>query len=94
MPGIYVTGKEVEAGPPVGKDIQIQISSSDRELMYKTTAEIRDWIKLNVEGLRDIEDTLPLAGIQWEMVVDRPHAAMLGVNVLILARWCKWSLMA
>jgi multidrug efflux pump len=81
MPGIYVTGKEVEAGPPVGKDIQIQISSSDRELMYKTTAEIRDWIKLNIEGLRDIEDTLPLAGIQWEMVVDRPHAAMLGVNV-------------
>jgi len=81
MPGIYVTGKEVEAGPPVGKDIQIQISSTDRELMYKTTAEIRDWIKLNIEGLRDIEDTLPLAGIQWEMVVDRPHAAMLGVNV-------------
>lgn len=81
MPGIYVTGKEVEGGPPVGKDIQIQISSTDRELMYKTTAEIRDWIKLNVEGLRDIEDTLPLKGIQWEMVVDRPHAAMLGVNV-------------
>ena len=81
MPGIYVTGKEVEGGPPVGKDIQIQISSANRELMYKTTAEIRDWIKLNVEGLRDIEDTLPLAGIQWEIVVDRPHAAMLGVNV-------------
>ena len=81
MAGIYVTGKEVEGGPPVGKDIQIQISSADRELMYKTTAEIRDWIKLNVEGLRDIEDTLPLAGIQWEIVVDRPHAAMLGVNV-------------
>ena len=81
MPGIYVTGKEVEGGPPVGKDIQIQISSADRELMYKITAEIRDWIKLNVEGLRDIEDTLPLAGIQWEIVVDRPHAAMLGVNV-------------
>ena len=81
MAGIYVTGKEVEGGPPVGKDIQIQISSANRELMYKTTAEIRDWIKLNVEGLRDIEDTLPLAGIQWEIVVDRPHAAMLGVNV-------------
>ena len=81
MPGIYVTGKEVEAGPPVGKDIQIQISSTDRDLMYKTTAEIRDWIESNVDGLRDIEDTLPLAGIQWEMVVDRPHAAMLGVNV-------------
>jgi len=81
MPGIYVTGKEVEAGPPVGKDIQIQLSSDDRQLLHKTTVEIRDWIKLNVEGLRDIEDSLPLAGIQWEMIVDRPQAAMLGVNV-------------
>ena len=81
MPGIYVTGKEVEGGPPVGKDIQIQISSTDREAMYQKTAEIRQWIERNVEGLRDIEDTLPLAGIQWEMAVDRSQAAMLGVNV-------------
>ena len=81
MPGIYVTGKEVEGGPPVGKDIQIQISSTDREGMYQKTAEIRQWIADNVEGLRDIEDTLPLAGIQWEMAVDRSQAAMLGVNV-------------
>jgi len=81
LPGIYVTGKEIEAGPPVGKEIQIQISSENRELMYQTTAEIRDWIKNNVVGVRDVEDTLPLAGIQWEMIVDRPKAAMLGVNV-------------
>jgi multidrug efflux pump len=81
MPGIYVTGKEVEGGPPVGKDIQIQISSTDREAMYKTTAEIRQWIENNIEGVRDVEDTLPLAGIQWEMTVDRSQSAMLGVNV-------------
>ena len=81
MPGIYVTGKEVESGPPVGKDLQIQISSIDREGMYKRTAEIRQWIEQNIDGLRDIEDTLPLAGIQWEMAVDRSQAAMLGVNV-------------
>ena len=81
MPGIYVTGKEVDSGPPVGKDLQIQISSIDREKMYSKTAEIRQWIEANIEGLRDIEDTLPLAGIQWEMAVDRSQAAMLGVNV-------------
>ena len=81
MPGIYVTGKEVDSGPPVGKDLQIQISSIDREGMYKKTAEIRQWIEENIDGLRDIEDTLPLAGIQWEMAVDRSQAAMLGVNV-------------
>ena len=81
MPGIYVSGKELESGPPVGKDIQIQISSTDREAMYKKTAEIRQWITANIKGLRDIEDTLPLAGIQWEMTVDRSQAMMLGVDV-------------
>ncbi len=81
LPGIYATGEEIAVGPPVGKDIQVQISSTNRELMYQTTAGIRDWIKNNVEGVRDVEDSLPLAGIQWELIVDRPKAAMLGVNV-------------
>ena len=49
--------------------------------MYREAAKIRSWIELNVDGLRDVEDSLPLAGIQWEMAVDRSRAAMLDVNV-------------
>jgi multidrug efflux pump len=49
--------------------------------MYRTTAMIRQWIADNLEGVRDLQDTLPLAGIQWEIEVDRSRAAMLGVNV-------------
>jgi multidrug efflux pump len=71
----------METGPPVGKDIQIQLSSSDRQAMYRVTDQVRQWIAENVEGLRDLQDTLPLAGIQWEIDVDRSRAAMLGVNV-------------
>ena len=81
IPGIYVTASTIEGGPPVGKDIQMQISSTDRDEMYRTTTKVREWIEENVEGLRDIEDSLPLAGIQWEMAIDRSQAAMLGVNV-------------
>ena len=81
IPGVYVTAASVEGGPPVGKDIQIQLSSTDRMAMYSEAAKIRNWIELNVEGLRDVEDSLPLAGIQWEMAVDRSQAAMLDVNV-------------
>ena len=72
---------EMETGPPVGKDIQIQLSSSDRQAMYRVAGQIRQWIADNVEGVRDLQDTLPLAGIQWEIDVDRSRAAMLGVNV-------------
>lgn len=81
LPGIYVSAGEMEFGPPVGKDIQIQISSSDRLTMYRETARIKQWIADNVKGIRDLQDTLPLAGIQWEVEVDRARAAMLGVNV-------------
>jgi multidrug efflux pump len=49
--------------------------------MYRVTDQIRQWIADNVEGVRDLQDTLPLAGIQWEIDVDRSRAAMLGVNV-------------
>ncbi|MGX4677278.1 efflux RND transporter permease subunit [SAR92 clade bacterium H246] len=81
LPGVYVTAAEMETGPPTGKDIQIQISSPNRQLMYRTTARIKQWMADNMEGVRDLQDTLPLAGIQWEIDVDRSRAAMLGVNV-------------
>lgn len=81
LPGIFVTGNPVEGGPPVGKDIQIQVSSPDRQAMHRTAKLIRQWVEENVEGIRDPEDTLPLAGIEWEIVVDRPQAAILGVDV-------------
>ena len=81
LPGVYVSAMEMETGPPVGKDIQIQLSSSDRQAMYRVAGQIRQWIADNVEGVRDLQDTLPLAGIQWEIDVDRSRAAMLGVNV-------------
>ncbi len=81
IPGVYVGAMEMETGPPTGKSIQIQISSSDRQAMYRTAGEIKQWIAGNVEGVRDLQDTLPLAGIQWEVDVDSARAAMLGVNV-------------
>lgn len=81
VPGILVSAKNVENGPPVGKDLQIQISSTDRASMYQTSAFIRQWIDKNIAGLRDLEDTMPLPGVQWEMHVDRSKAAMSGVSV-------------
>jgi multidrug efflux pump len=86
LPGIYVTGQEVETGPPTGKDIQIELSSSNRQEMYRKASQLRQWIAENVRGIRDLQDTLPLAGIEWEIEVDRARAAMLGVNVAEVGR--------
>lgn len=81
LPGVIVTGKPLEVGPPVGKDVQVQLSSSNREALHESAKLVREWVTTNIAGLRDIEDTLPLAGIEWEIEVDRARAAMLGVDV-------------
>ena len=81
IPGIFVTGQEMEQGPPTGKDIQIQLSSPDRQALYEKAEELRVWIDQNVDGIRDLQDTLPLAGIQWEIDIDESRAAMLGVDI-------------
>jgi len=82
MAGIIVAVDPVQGGPPVGKDIQIQLSSNDREAMRETARRIRYHLENEMTGLLDVEDTLPLPGIEWELVVDRAEAAMLGIDTL------------
>ena len=81
MPGLIVSAQNLDSGPPTGKDVQIQVSSTDREALHDTAIMIKNWIHENVEGIRGLEDTLPIPGVQWEMDVDRSRASMQGVNV-------------
>ena len=81
MPGLIVSAQNLDSGPPTGKDIQIQISSTNRVALHDTAIMIKNWIRQNVEGIRGLEDTLPISGVQWEMDVDRSKASMQGVNV-------------
>ncbi|WP_339672244.1 efflux RND transporter permease subunit [Dasania marina] len=85
MPGIVVNAKGFEDGPPVGKPIQIQLQGFNRDKLLITALFIRQHLS-SMEGLRDITDTTPLPGIEWEMQVDRGLAAQLGVNVLEVGR--------
>ena len=82
LPGIFVTANQIQGGPPVGKDLQLQLSGKNRELLRAEAYKVREYLETKVEGLRDIDDTLPLPGIDWELKVDRAEAAMLGVDTL------------
>ena len=81
MPGLIVSAQNLDTGPPTGKDVQIQVSSTNRQALHDTAILIKNWIHKNVEGIRGLEDTLPIPGVQWEMDVDRARASMHGVNV-------------
>ena len=86
MPGIIVEADAFEGGPPVGKPIQIQLSALDSDSLISSTRRLRGYIESNVDGLRDVTDTTPLPGIEWEMVVDRARAAQVGVNISEVGR--------
>jgi multidrug efflux pump len=86
IPGVLVSADPFEGGPPVGRPIQIQLESVYSDKLLKETLRVRDYLVNNVEGLRDITDTSPLPGIEWEMAVDRSLAAQAGVNVAEVGR--------
>ncbi|MEM1434191.1 MAG: efflux RND transporter permease subunit [Pseudomonadota bacterium] len=78
--GISVEIKEMEQGPPVGKPIQLQFSSSYRDLLEPAVQRVVDYVS-TVDGVIDIDDTRSLPGIEWKLEVDRAQAAVYGVDV-------------
>ncbi len=81
MPGIHVEVRKRQDGPPTGKDIQIQLSSRDAAILRTETQRVRDYVAENVDDLIDIEDSLPLPGIEWVLNIDREQAGRFGADV-------------
>lgn len=67
-------------GPPVGKDVQLELSSDFGDLVLSETARVREFID-NMDGLIDIEDSRSLPGIEWELSIDREQAGRFAADV-------------
>jgi multidrug efflux pump len=80
IPGIVVEVRKREDGPPTGKDVRLQIGGNERLIVEQVTRRVRRHFE-NMEGLRDIEDTTPLPGIEWVLDVDRKEAGRFGADV-------------
>lgn len=84
--GIIVNAGPFDTGPPVGKPVQIQLESLYGDRLFREAYRLRDALKTEFAGLRDISDTLPLPGVQWEIEVDRALAAQMGANIAEVGR--------
>lgn len=80
LAGIKVDVMAQEQGPPVGKPLQIELRSPNRDLLEPALARIRDYME-SLPELVDIDDTLALPTIEWQMDVDRAQAAIYGADV-------------
>ena len=78
--GIIINTVKKKGGPPVGKAVQIELSSRQPALLMAAAVKINEGLK-NMSGLVDVEDTLPLPGIDWVFDVDRAQAAKFGANI-------------
>jgi len=81
IPGVRAEIVSVEQGPPVGKEIQVELAGEELDLLFYEAERIRGYMENEMTGLIDIDDTAPLPGIEWEINVDRAQAAMLGANM-------------
>ena len=80
VPGLRIEIREQQDGPPVGKDIQLELSSDFYDVLQSETVRISQYLE-TIDHLNDLEDSLPLPGIQWELEVDREQAGRFGADI-------------
>ena len=88
--GIKVEVTAAQSGPPTGKPIQVQLSSDYPEALdiaaRKVAGELAKWPEI-----RDLDNGLPMPGIDWKLVIDKAEAAQYGVSVGAVGRWSSSS---
>jgi len=81
IPGVRAEIVTIEQGPPVGKEIQVELAGENLDLLFSEAERIRAFMETEMTGLIDIDDTAPIPGIEWQINVDRAQAAMFGANM-------------
>ena len=82
--------RKIEGGPPTGKDIQLEVTSTDYDTMVAQVARIRTHLD-TMDHLIDQEDDRPLPGIEWQIDIDREQPGATRPVSARSATWSSWS---
>jgi multidrug efflux pump len=80
IPGVLVEVTAPVAGPPTGKPVQVQLSSYDPSLLPQAARKVAGMLAARSD-IRDLDDGLPLPGIDWKISVNKAEAAKYGTGV-------------
>ncbi|MEQ9606312.1 MAG: efflux RND transporter permease subunit, partial [Kiloniellaceae bacterium] len=86
--GIFVEARKEEAGPPVGKPVQVEVSSANPALIEPAVKRIAQAMG-EMDGFIDIEDGAQIPGIEWELEVDRAQAAKFGADISLIGSYVR-----
>jgi multidrug efflux pump len=81
IPGMQTEVREPQGGPPVGKDVQVQLQSHDPAALNRAAEIVRAKLASDPQ-LIELEDNRTSPGIEYNLVVDREAAGRYGVDVL------------
>ena len=86
--GISVDFQEASEGPTTGRPVQIEVSALD-------PAKIEPALELllaqmnSMDGLTEVDDSRPIPGIEWQLIVDRTQAGIFGADVTTVGNMVK-----
>ena len=80
VPGLKFEILPLEQGPPPSKDIDMIIASDSNAERTQVARLVRAHLE-SMGTLKDIEDSLPLPGIEQRLEIDRAQAGKFGVDV-------------
>ncbi|MEM9425748.1 MAG: efflux RND transporter permease subunit [Pseudomonadota bacterium] len=80
IPGIKTEALNLAQGPASAKPVHLRLKTDDWETLLEATAYARAQFDAT-PGLIDIEDNLPLPGIDWQIDVDVEKAGRYGADV-------------
>jgi multidrug efflux pump len=85
IPGIEVEVREPQGGPPVGKDVQVELRGQDAAALDKAADMIKAKFASDPQ-LYELEDNRTSPGIELNLAVDREAAGRYGVDVLTVGQ--------
>ncbi len=88
LAGIIVETQWPRAGPPVGKPVNVQLASWDPEALDPIAKRLRAFMN-TLPGLKDVEDSRPIPGIEWELEVDRAQAAKFDADIAAIGSFVQ-----
>jgi multidrug efflux pump len=80
LPGIRIEIEKEQGGPPTGKDVIVEITGHNAAGLLATTGAVRRQME-TMSGLIEIEDSRPLPGIEYQLIIDREQAGRFGADV-------------
>ena len=81
FPGVQITVDKDNAGPPVGKPVNIEISGDDFEELIAISSDVRRFInESGVGGIEELKSDLELGKPEMLVEIDRDKARRFGVS--------------